>query len=97
MFAFDLNTWPASWKPESQFNKEDLLKLLGSGLSKISFYKVDGSLREMVCTRDGSIIPADKQESTGSKTFTSTIPVYDVENDGWRSFIVENLVTIDRS
>lgn len=97
MFAFDLKTWPAEWaSAEKIFDKDELIKTLSSGLSKITFFKVDGSVREMVCTRDVSIIPSDRQESTGTKTFTSTIPVYDVENDGWRSFIVDNLISIER-
>lgn len=51
MFAFDLKTWPTEWaSAEKPFDKDELIKTLSGGLSKITFYKVDGSVREMVCT-----------------------------------------------
>lgn len=83
---------------ETKFALEDVERALGTGLSRVTFYKVDGDLREMVCTRDPSIIPSDRLPSAGANRPKSStvIPVYDVHQDGWRSFLLENLVALER-
>lgn len=76
---------------------DQVKSVLSNGLSNVTFYKLDGTLREMVATRDPSIIPRDKQKSKGNKSESSdVVTVYDVEVDGWRSFVLTNLVSIDR-
>ena len=83
---------------ETTYSQEQLEKILSKGLSKITFFKVDGSLRELTCTRDMSIIPEDMHPSSTTNRVKSstTVTVYDTEADLWKSFLVENLVTIDR-
>jgi hypothetical protein len=84
---------------EVGFEKSVVEAQLAVGLSRIQFYKTDGSLREMVVTRDMSIIPEDKRPSNDGKTrmlSDTTIPVYDVESNSWKSFVLENLIVIDR-
>lgn len=83
---------------ETKFVLEDVEKMLSTGLSRATFYKVDGDLREMTCTRDPSIIPGDMQPNAASKRPKSStvVPVYDVDEDAWRSFLVENLISIER-
>jgi len=84
---------------ENGFEKSVVEAQLATGLSKISFFKVDGSLRELTVTRDMSIIPADHRPVNDGKTrmlSDTTIPVYDVDAGHWKSFILENLVTIER-
>lgn len=86
---------------EVTYSKEELEKMLSTGISKIVFTKLDGTVREMVCTRDTTVMPADMIPSTGKAPLNrvksaTTISVYDINEDGWRSFIVENLISIDR-
>jgi WYL_2, Sm-like SH3 beta-barrel fold len=82
---------------EQAFEKVTVEAQLAVGLSKVSFYKLDGTVREMICTKDMSIIPADRRPTTeGSVRTSDNITVYDVEADGWRSFILGNLIAIDK-
>lgn len=84
---------------EVMWNRAEVEAKLAKGLSRIQFYKVDGTLREMVVTRDMTIIPEDQRPTTehpSRKISNATITVYDVEQDAWKSFILENLVCIDK-
>jgi hypothetical protein len=82
---------------EIRYTLPQVKQILSKGLSRITFYKLDGTLREMTCTRDTTIIPADQVRTESNRSESSTaVPVYDVENDGWRSFVLENLVSIDQ-
>lgn len=82
---------------EVAFTKADIEELLSHGMHHIVFYKTDGSVREMVCTKDPSLIPDDKQPSGEGRKAKSdtTIPVYSPQDNGWRSFIVENLIKVE--
>ena len=82
---------------EKAFEKVTVEAQLAVGLSKVSFYKLDGTVREMICTKDMSIIPVDRCPTIEGFARTSdNITVYDVEADGWRSFILGNLIAIDK-
>lgn len=82
---------------ETAFDKAVVEAQLAAGLSRVQFYKVDGSIRELVCTRDMTIIPEDRRPTTeGRSKNTTTVTVYDVEEKGWKSFILENLICIDK-
>ena len=55
----------------------------------ITFTKRDGTEREMRCTLVEEAIPQEKQPKTqteGSSTAGSTVRVFDVEKQEWRSF-----------
>lgn len=63
----------------------------------ITFTKKDGTERVMRCTRSLSQIPEDqhpKNETNDSKT---SIRVFDLDKNEWRSFIAENVKRIDYS
>lgn len=82
---------------EVAFDKAVVEAQLASGLSRVQFYKISGEIREMVCTRDMTIVPEDKRPSTeGKAKATSTVTVYDVEDNAWKSFVLENLICIDK-
>lgn len=84
---------------ETAFKQDELESILSSGLSKVVFYKVDGTIRELVGTRDPSLIPDDQQITGKGKRVkcATTVCVYDVEEDGWRSFLIENLISIEHA
>lgn len=64
--------------------------------AKVKFYKVDGSIREMMCTLKGDLIPDEHKPTTSNKPKTvGLIRVYDLEMEGWRSFRVENVTQVD--
>ena len=71
----------------------ELIDKLNSGQLTIEFTKVDGSHRVMKCTRDMTIIPQEHHPKT-TQTSESSIRVFDLEAQGWRSFIFENVTNI---
>lgn len=71
--------------------------MLYTHVCKITFKKKDGSIRELIGTLNSYLLDRILEYS-GS--YPSTHPshlqvVYDLENDGWRSYIKDNLVSIE--
>ena len=53
----------------------------------IEFEKKDGSMRKMFCTLSKNKIPVEKMpKGAGKAKNDDVLIVFDVENDGWRSF-----------
>jgi len=78
-----------SEKLEFKTKKEKnwLLSLLRSEVVDITFTKKDGSKRIMKCTLLESKIPSEKMpKGTEKAKNDEVVPVFDIENDGWRSF-----------
>jgi hypothetical protein len=71
----------------------ELIDKLNSGALTVEFTKVDGSHRVMKCTRAMAIIPEEHHPKT-TQTSESSIRVFDLEAQGWRSFIYENVTNI---
>ena len=76
---------------------EKLRDELKKRVVRFTFYKRDGSLREAVGTRNPSVarekysleIPAPKGDYTNENAY------YDLEKRAWRSFIPQNVASID--
>ena len=74
-----------------------LASALSSGLVIVRFTKLDGTDREMLCTRSPEIINAKGAQPTGDgnrRPSSSSVPVLEVLGDGtaqWRSFVLANL------
>lgn len=62
----------------------------------ITFTKVDGSVREMLCTRDPRIITEARMPSGHGAAQPETpgiLKVYDLEKSGWRSMRKANITS----
>lgn len=72
----------------------ELNEKLMSGLVEVTFNKADGTEREMLCTKNFDLIPADQHPapSTVEHDYVDLMKVYDVEADGWRSFKPSRLI-----
>jgi len=73
---------------------QTLVKGLGDGLIfSVTFTKVDGTLREMVCR-----MGVKSRLAGGKKSFNdeekNILTVFDMENEGYRSIKIENIVKI---
>lgn len=68
-----------------------LTKRMRAGVVLFAYEKADGSLRKASGTLHDV---AATVKGTGRPDDGQTVKYYDVEADGWRSFKVENLVTI---
>jgi hypothetical protein len=93
------------------FTRDEVIKALTENeYTRVAFYKVDGTLREMICTVNPDelqkLIASDPEVSAafGGVAHTETerpdhdpnqIPVFDVEKKGWRSFLLTNLITLE--
>ena len=67
--------------------KDWLRTLLHEGVVGITFIKKDGSERLMQCTLAESKIPSEFASKGSEKAKSDEVlPVFDIENDGWRSF-----------
>lgn len=73
-------------------SREKLLDLLRNNVVEVVFTKADGTERRMVCTLREEMIPAeDAPKGSGKAVNEAIIPVYDVDNVGWRSFRVDSV------
>ena len=77
--------------------REWLIGMLAEGDAGaiITFTKKDGTVRKMKCTRNSNLIPEDQLPKKSEDKPTGAIPVFDLEAQGWRSFLPENLTLID--
>lgn len=70
---------------QEKMNK--LRQLITNYHTKVTFTKVDGTTRVMVCTLNPTDIPDEhKPKSQSYDNNTNVIKVYDLESKGWRSF-----------
>jgi len=74
---------------------KDTLK--NNKLVLINFTKVDGTARALRGTVDFSFIPEDQWPKSEKKLNLTedAVRVYDIENDGWRSFRVDSVTSIE--
>jgi hypothetical protein len=73
---------------------------------QVTFKKVDGSIRVMPCTLRPESLPAQVQESSNNQELTAkntklpkaenpnTIRVYCLDKKEWRSFRIENVISV---
>jgi hypothetical protein len=67
--------------------KDWLREILQEGIVTVKFTKKDDTERVMKCTLKQDLIPSEHQPKGSNKVKPSeSIAVFDVENDGWRSF-----------
>lgn len=77
--------------------KERIEYLLAKSVVTVTFKKVNGDLRIMDCTTNMQFVPPSSWPSNGKSEVSNsdkTIRVYDVIAEGWRSFLVENVIEV---
>lgn len=76
-------------------------KFLRNGPAKVVFTKVDGTIREMICTLKMDILKEHdalpNKSSNGSKRRINedVVCVFDLEKKDWRSFRIDSLHTVE--
>ena len=68
-----------------------LPKRLRAGIGRFAYEKTDGTLRRAAGTLHEVVATI---KGTGRPDDGCTVKYYDIEVDGWRSFKVENFVTV---
>lgn len=74
---------------------QELREQLRSRLVTVTFKKVNGDVREMVCTTCAELIPTGQQvtEEKQRKISQENIRVWEPAVGGWRSFKIENVIS----
>lgn len=84
--------------------RDEILTMLNEGPCMVSFNKVTGERRDMLCTLRKDMIPAPKDADTNNAFNTrkvreindNVVVAYDLNKNDWRSFRVENLIAIEQ-
>ena len=72
---------------------EELKEKLHTGVVEFSYKKKDGSIRTAKGTLNAKHIPEEHvPKNTGYEAPVGVQRYYDLNSEGWRSFLVENLV-----
>ena len=72
---------------------EELKKKLHDGVVEFSYRKKDGSIRTARGTLNGGYIPEEHlPKGDGYVSPDNVQRYYDLNSEGWRSFLIENLV-----
>ena len=87
---------------EKDLAKSDLVELLSKNNVTVTFTKADGTERVMECTLLEEVLTTrwkpnkDKPEeqSFGAIPESNNIAVWDIVNDGWRSFRMDSVKSI---
>jgi hypothetical protein len=88
-----LNTAHLDYLEDIEYPNIDALKsILRDNVLKVNFTKKDGSFRSMICTLRADLLPDTIASANARNTSTTSVPVWDLEAQGWRSF---NFASID--
>lgn len=84
---------------EAQFTPKEIRNRLASqGTVRVTFTKKNGDERLMVCTTNPLQIPWEhqpKNADANQQLPENQIRVYDLEAEGWRSFLAERVLHLD--
>jgi len=95
-------------QPVADWNDEDwtafrtvLKQELQSKTAEVTFTKLNGDVRVMTCTLNPELLPAkvvtEGEEEKPARTIknpNNSLPVYDINAEGWRSFVIKNITQV---
>ena len=73
--------------------KEQVQHVLRSGIADVFFTKKDGTKRRMLCTTNVSFIPENASSRAKRKSSDTSLAVWDLEKDAWRSFRYDSVIS----
>jgi hypothetical protein len=65
---------------------------LKSGVVRVNFTKANGDEREMICTKNPDLFTPPESKGSNRTPNPDVIVVWDLDNDGWRSFRVDSVL-----
>lgn len=82
--------------------REALKKMFAVGTHALQFTKKDGTVRDMIATRDPALMPFETYEKwlvpnveKPRKESETSLPVYEVAVEGFRRFGLDTLIHVD--
>lgn len=81
----------------ANYTYEEVMTRLRNGVTKVTFLKVDGTKRVMECTLEPSYLPEEfrNRGPVLTEEAGNTIPVWDVQASGWRSFRLDSILSVE--
>jgi hypothetical protein len=79
-------------------NRNEIVEALRDRSLIVEFNKKNGDFRRMTCTLNSDLIPEDQIPKTTEnkvKENDTTVRCFDLDANGWRSFIVENVLKVE--
>lgn len=100
MNTLDAKGPAANWTDKEWDTFTNWMKgILRTELVTVTFTKKDGTERIMKCTLDPKVLPpapiVEGAEKKERKINESTMSVYDVESQGWRSFTIRSVKRVE--
>lgn len=80
------------------FWRKGLKSELSKGILRVVFEKKDSTLRTMICTTKLDKIPEENIPEKGKERKyddNKLCVIYDIENDGWRSFNYDQVISAE--
>jgi hypothetical protein len=78
---------------------DELKSVLQANIANVTFTKKNGEKRVLNCTLIADHLPAievkEGEEKTERKVNTDVLSVWDLENEGWRSFRLDSLENVE--
>lgn len=78
----------------TQSNQTLLKERLKNETLQVSFTKKDGSERTMRCTLSATVLPVSEEKTSTRSVPTSSLAVFDVDKQEWRSFRWDSIIDV---
>ena len=79
------------------FERDELIKMLNTGICEVTFTKVNGEERVMPCTLQGDLLPVvsvEKLKEDRRPSNPDHLSVWCTDKNEWRSFRVANVTSV---
>jgi hypothetical protein len=88
---------PNETNPKESIMKTIIENKLTEGITlRVTFTKKDGTERVMTCTKNMEKIPVEHHpKGTGKPRTSDAIAVFDLDNNGWRSFSPSSVLAVE--
>ena len=82
---------------EFNMSRDQLKSRLKDVVATVTFAKKDGTLRQMRCTLKENNLPIFDETKLTRKENDEVLPVWDIDNGGWRSFRMDSIKSVSFS
>lgn len=79
----------------TNFTREQLVEMASKDVLTVEFEKADGTLRKMKCTLKDGVAPKVEKSEKPRAVSQSTLPVWDIEKEAWRSFTIARVKNVE--
>lgn len=74
---------------------KDVRELLKDNIVEVEFIKANGEMRRMFCTLINEFLPSKAEHICIESNSSDVVTCWDLEENSWRSFKVENIVSLE--